>query len=49
MEPCTEEPCPTYSADDPYVLAIEANARWFDEHGVDEGDRMEGYDEPADQ
>ena len=49
MEPCREEPCPRYSADGPYVLAIEANARWFEQHGVEEGDRMEGFDEPAEQ
>lgn len=47
MEPCTAEPCPTYSATDPYVLAVEANAGWFDEHGIEEGDRMEGYVGPA--
>jgi uncharacterized membrane protein (UPF0127 family) len=48
MEPCTADPCPTYSVDEPYVLAIEANAGWFEEHGVREGDRAElevlGYD-----
>lgn len=49
MEPCTEEPCPTYSPDGPYVLAVEAHAGWFGEHGVEEGDRMEGFDGPADQ
>ncbi len=43
MEPCTEDPCPRYSPTEPYVLAVEANARWFEEHGIDEGDRMEGY------
>ncbi|HVF08437.1 MAG TPA: DUF192 domain-containing protein [Actinomycetota bacterium] len=43
MEPCTEEPCPAYAARAPYVLAVEANAGWFDEHGVEEGDRMEGF------
>lgn len=43
MEPCAAEPCPTYSPAGPYVLAVEANAGWFDEHGIDEGDRMEGY------
>jgi uncharacterized protein len=42
MEPCTEEPCPTYASRAPYVLAVEANAGWFDRHGVGEGDRMEG-------
>ena len=49
MEPCTGEPCPTYSATERYVLAIEANAGWFEEHGVEEGDRMEGFDGPANQ
>lgn len=49
MEPCTEEPCPTYSPDGPYVLAVEANAGWFDEHGVEEGDRMEGFYGPAER
>ena len=43
MEPCAEEPCPTYSPDGPYVLAVEANAGWFDERDIDEGDRMEEY------
>ncbi len=47
MEPCVEEPCPTYSATGQYVLAVEANAGWFDEHGIDRGDRMEGYVGPA--
>ena len=49
MEPCTDEPCPTYSPDGPYVLAVEANGGWFDEHGVEEGDRMEGFDGPAER
>ena len=49
MQPCLEEPCPTYSATDRYVLAVEANAGWFDEHGIEEGDRMEGYVGPARQ
>src|SRR4029453_13798448 len=34
MRPCESDPCPTYGVDDPYVLAIEANLGWFDEHGV---------------
>ncbi|HEX7248604.1 MAG TPA: DUF192 domain-containing protein [Actinomycetota bacterium] len=49
MEPCTEEPCPRYSPDGPYVLAVEANAGWFDEHSVEEGDRMEDFDGPAER
>ena len=39
MEPCAADPCPSYGTDDPYVLAIEANAGWFEEHGVEAGDR----------
>jgi uncharacterized membrane protein (UPF0127 family) len=41
MKPCTADPCPSYGVDEPYVLAIEANAGWFEEHGVREGDRAE--------
>jgi hypothetical protein len=43
MQPCLEEPCQKYSATERYVLSVEANAGWFDEHGIEEGDRMEGY------
>jgi uncharacterized membrane protein (UPF0127 family) len=39
MTPCRAEPCPTYSSDSPYVLAIEANEGWFADRGVDVGDR----------
>ena len=41
MTPCTADPCPTYGAGGPYVLAIEANAGWFTEHGVKAGDRAQ--------
>jgi uncharacterized protein len=41
MEPCDADPCPSYGIDEPYVTAIEANAGWFEEHGVREGDRAE--------
>lgn len=39
MTPCTADPCETYAADAPYVLAIEANAGWYDANGVAVGDR----------
>lgn len=39
MAPCRAEPCPTYSARGPYTLAVEANAGWFRDHGVHEGDQ----------
>jgi uncharacterized protein len=41
MEPCRADPCPTYGVDTPYVLAVEANRGWFDDHGVGVGDRAE--------
>jgi uncharacterized protein len=39
MRPCHSDPCPSYGIDEPYVLAIEANLGWFDEHGIEPGDR----------
>jgi uncharacterized protein len=39
MEPCSGDPCPTYGADAPYVLAVEANAGYFERVGIDVGDR----------
>ena len=39
MSPCTADPCDTYEASGHYVTAIEANAGWFDEHGIEVGDR----------
>ena len=41
MLPCESDPCPTYGIDTPYVLAIEANLGWFDEAGIEVGDRAE--------
>jgi hypothetical protein len=41
MEPCAADPCPSYGVDEPYVMAIEANAGWFEEHGVRDGDSAE--------
>lgn len=42
MAPCQAEPCPTYSARAPYTLAVEANAGWFRDHGIHEGDLCSG-------
>ena len=39
MEPCPGDPCPTYEADAPYVLAVEANAGYFEGAGIGVGDR----------
>jgi uncharacterized membrane protein (UPF0127 family) len=41
MEPCEADPCPHYGVEEPYVLAIEANQGWFDEHGIEVGDEAE--------
>jgi uncharacterized membrane protein (UPF0127 family) len=41
MEPCEADPCPSYGVGEPYVLAVEANIGWFQEHGVEPGDSAE--------
>ena len=41
MDPCTEDPCPTYGSPKPYVGALEVNGGFFTEHGVAKGDRIE--------
>lgn len=41
MQPCEDDPCPSYGVEEPYLLAVEANIGWFDEHGVRTGDRAE--------
>jgi uncharacterized membrane protein (UPF0127 family) len=38
MTPCTTDPCTTYEASAPYTMAVEANAGWFREHGIEVGD-----------
>jgi len=38
MVPCTADPCTTYGADGSYTMAIEANANWFEDHGIAVGD-----------
>jgi hypothetical protein len=39
MKPCRADPCPVYRSETPFVLAIEANGGWYDQHGVGVGDR----------
>lgn len=41
MEPCTDDPCPTYGPGVPYVGALEVEQGAFDEHGVVVGDLLE--------
>ncbi len=43
MTPCTTDPCPTYAATAPYITALEANAGWFEQHGVQAGDTMKFF------
>ena len=38
MEPCEEDPCPTYDPGVTYHQALEVNAGAFDRWGVREGD-----------
>jgi uncharacterized membrane protein (UPF0127 family) len=38
MAPCTSDPCRVYEANRPFVLAVEANRGWFENHGVGVGD-----------
>ena len=41
MDPCTEDPCPTYGPDEPFVGAVEVDPGTFELHGVTLGDRVE--------
>jgi uncharacterized protein len=40
MEPCREEPCPLYEPGAPWIGALEVNQGFFEEHGVEVGDRV---------
>jgi uncharacterized protein len=41
MDPCTEDPCPTYGPDEPFVGAVEVDRGTFERHGVTLGDRVQ--------
>lgn len=43
MTPCTteKEACPRYPAGAPFWMALEVNAGYFNENGIDVGDRLE--------
>ncbi|HET7309263.1 MAG TPA: DUF192 domain-containing protein [Actinomycetota bacterium] len=41
MDPCTEDPCPTYGPDEPFVGAVEVDRGTFERHGVTPGDRVQ--------
>ena len=50
MEPCTAtlaQGCPTYTPDVPYRYALEVNAGYFKQHGVDVGSRVVLTDLPS--
>jgi uncharacterized protein len=41
MDPCLEDECPIYYPDRPWVGAVEVNQGFFEEQGVQVGDRVE--------
>ena len=40
MEPCTQDPCPTYEPGVEYTAALEVNQGAFEEWGIEEGDTV---------
>jgi uncharacterized protein len=40
MEPCREDSCPLYEPGAPWIGALEVNQGFFEEHGVEVGDRV---------
>jgi len=41
MDPCTEDPCPSYGPDEPFVGAVEVDRGTLEDRGVTVGDRVE--------
>ena len=41
MQPCEADPCPVYDPEVPFSGAIEVNQGFFEEHGIERGDRIE--------
>jgi uncharacterized protein len=41
MDPCEADLCPTYVPDAAYTHALEMNAGWFTDRGIEIGDRVE--------
>ena len=40
MQPCPDDECPSYDPGVDFVGAVEVNQGFFDEHGIDVGDRI---------
>lgn len=40
MLPCESDPCPTYDPQTSYVAALEVPGGWFEDNGVEVGDRL---------
>jgi uncharacterized protein len=40
MDPCQDDPCPTYGADEPFSAALEVEQGAFRRFGIHVGDRM---------
>jgi uncharacterized membrane protein (UPF0127 family) len=40
MAPCRQDDCPSYGPGEPFVGALEVNLGFFDDHGVEVGDRV---------
>ena len=41
MDPCMQDPCPSYGPDEPFVGAVEVDRGALEERGVTVGDRVE--------
>jgi uncharacterized protein len=47
MQPCPDDECPSYDPGVDFVGALEVNQGFFDEHGIDVGDRIRLVGFPA--
>lgn len=47
MEPCRDEPCPTYASDKPFTVALEVVQGSFERWGIAVGDRLRVESDPG--